>query len=447
MTISPTVADTQHSPVRDSWFDRPLSQRWCVVGWLSAAAVFFGLIQLLGGVSQNDAFESVFSTWAIAHGHLSCAYPPGSADGFPFLAPLYPLLSGGLAAVTRIGHSVPFPSQGDLGSHCSSAVAVMSRWSAQTNALSPTVHLGYLSWLVLMAGLIAFLRASGRGRCGWEPTTLILVACVPPVFMCIQRFFHPEDLLAMGLILGGLACVRRGWWVWAGVLLGLAVTSQPFALLVLAPLMVVAPVNRRVRFTGSAIGAAAIVVVPLIVMTAGRVIKAITGPGYQAVTEKTVLADTHLHGPLLFVPSRIVPIILAAALAWWALRRLGPRVLEPVSLVSLIATSLSFRLIFEVNLYGYYFMAVALLLVVLDVLYGRIGVRLVAWLALVTLVFDPLPWGNDPLTHALPLWLWQTLLVPIAVAMAARPLITARPEGSYQGLVVRDDRGTIPADT
>jgi uncharacterized membrane protein len=287
------------------------------------------------------------------------------------------------------------------------------------------VRLGYLGWLALMAGVVAILRTSGRGRRGWEPATLVLLACVPPVFMAVQRFFHPEDLLAMALALCGLACVRRGWWGWAGVALGLAVTSQQFALLVLAPLFVVVPRSRRLRFTVSAIGAAAVVVFPLVAITSGRVVQALTGAGVTPSTGRTLLSIMHFHGLPLFALSRILPLLLGMALALWAVRRLGLRVLEPIGLTSLIATSLAFRLVFEVNLFGYYFMAVAVCLVLLDVLSGRIRGRLVVWLALVTFAFDPLPWGHDPLIQAVPIWLWQIVLVPSAVVLAVGPLLSA----------------------
>jgi hypothetical protein len=123
------------------------------------------------------------------------------------------------------------------------------------------------------------LRASGRGRCGWEPVTLLLVAIVPPGLLCVRPYFHPEDLLALGLALGGLACTRRGSWAWAGVLLGLSFTSQQFVLLIIAPLVVVAPSNRRLPFAGSAIISAMLVVGPMILLTSGRVIASVTGGG------------------------------------------------------------------------------------------------------------------------------------------------------------------------
>jgi hypothetical protein len=112
-------------------------------------------------------------------------------------------------------------------------------------------------------------------------------------------------------------------------------------------------------------------------------------------------------------------------LASWAARRLGSALLEPLPLASLIATSLSLRLVFEQNLFGYYFMALAVMLAVLDVLRGRISLYLVGWLALVALGFSPLPWGFNPLSQMISLGVWQVVLVGIAVTLPAGPFTSA----------------------
>jgi hypothetical protein len=380
---------------RNTWLDRPLSTSWCALGWICALAVFILMSRLLGGPSQGDVFESVYSTWAIAHGHLSCAYYPDSNSGLPLIAPLYPLLSGGLAALAHIGSGVPFPSQVALGPHCSSTLMATFRWSVTSGAPLPTYALGYVGGPVLMGGVVALLRATGRGRRVWEPTVLVMLACIPTVWTPLVQFFHPQDLVAMGLALGGLACARRDWWFWAGVLLGLAVTSQQFVLLALVPLVVVAPKHRRNRFVGAATGTAALVVLPVLVATSGRAFgPAILGSGNTRSFGGTVLWELHLHGALLVGASRIAPILMSMLLAWWALRRLGPSVREPLPLVSLVATSLGLRLVFEQNLFGYYFMALTVSVIMLDVIGGRIRGQLVAWIALVALAFSPVRWGD-----------------------------------------------------
>jgi hypothetical protein len=245
--------------------------------------------------------------------------------------------------------------------------------------------------------------------------------------MPLEQFFHPQDVVAMGLMLGSLACVLRGRWGWAGVLLGLALTAQQFPWLALAPLMVVAPTSRRFRLGGGAIVAAAIVDIPLIVVTSGRALgPALFGSGSSpASVGGTLLWELHLQGASLVAFSRVMPIVLAMVLASWAVRRLGAGMLEPVPLISLIATALAFRLVFEVDLWGYYFFATSVSLLVLSVIRGRVRWYLLAWLVLVALAFNPTAWGSDVFAQDVPRWLWQVILVPSVLAMAADPLIAA----------------------
>jgi hypothetical protein len=408
------------------WFGEPVSSLSCVLGWIVATVVFVGFTRLLGGPSGGDSVVSVYSTWAIAHGQIACAYPSAKVGPFPFIAPMWPLISGAISALFGVGHGVPFPSQVAMGPHCSKAIASMWRWSQRSGAAAPTLRIAYLSWLFVMAGAVALLRASRRGRQRWEPATLILLACAPPVWISLEQFFHPCDLVTVGFILCSVAFVRRGHWAWAGAILGLAVMTDQFALLVLAPLVVVAPTNRRLRFIGGAAAVAALVALPLMVITSGRAARAIVlGSGDTKSAGGTVLWELHLHGAELVACSRVLPIVLSVVLAGWAVRRLGSGVLEPVPLVSLLATSLALRLVFEVNLWGYYFMATTVMLILVQVVRGRFNLWLIGWIVLVTLVFDPPPWRNDSFGHAIPVWLGQITLVPLALVLAVAPLIVA----------------------
>ena len=129
---------------------------------------------------------------------------------------------------------------------------MISGWSIGAGALTNTLRIGYVGWFVLLGGIVSFLRASGRRRRGWEPATLLVVACLPPVWLCLVEYFHPQDLIAMGLALGALACARRDSWVAAGVLVILAFLSQQFAILVAVPLLVLAPAKRRPAYVAAA---------------------------------------------------------------------------------------------------------------------------------------------------------------------------------------------------
>ena len=52
-------------------------------------------------------------------------------------------------------------------------------------------------------GAIAMLRTSGRGRCRWEPAALIVLAGISPVWTPLLDEYHPQDLVAVGLVLAG----------------------------------------------------------------------------------------------------------------------------------------------------------------------------------------------------------------------------------------------------
>ena len=359
----------------------------------------------------------------------------------------------------------------------------MYHWAQNSAAIFPTIGLGYVSWFFLIAGIVSILRASGRGRSGWEAFGVIFIALVPIVWEPLLLFYHPQDLVCLGLSLAGAACALRREWFWAGLLVGLAISSQQFALLVLAPLAVVAPGKDRWRLLGSSAVIVVVLSLPFIVATSGRALHSVLlGTGDSVTHGGAILWEAGPRGAALVFFSRIVPILVGLAIAWFGLRRLGPKVREPLPLVSLLATSLSMRVLFEEGLYGYKFMALAVMLVILAIVEGRIRGQLVAWLALATLAFNPIPnglainartwgihvaaavplaflvvglgimaydaahrrirwyliawfviaacivlqwppWSLDIVRAQLPLWLLQLLLVPTGVAMAVAPLV------------------------
>ena len=471
-----------------AWLDRPLSQWWCTLGWLASTAVLVAIVQFCGGPAPGDAVYSTPATWAIAHGQLACAFPPNHI----LISPLYPFLSGGVAAITHVGHGVPFPARAALGPHCDNAVRAIGGWSARAGALTNTLRIGYVSWLILMGGIVSFLRASGRGRCRWEPATLLVVACLPPVWYCLVEYFHPQDLVAMGLALGAMACARRGSWVAAGVLVTFAFLSQQFAVLVAVPLFAFAPARGRRAFVAAASTTAVLALGLLAALTSSTAVGlALEGTGNTGGSG-TVLSLLHLHAAILVVCSRGLPIAFSFLLSWWVLRHFGEKsALQPAVLVSVVALSLGFRLVFEQALYGYYFMALAVSLVLLDVVIGRVRQSLVCWLAMVSLVYLLSPihsqavlrrstWGhdvqmaltplvimlailviavrivgrgprrgylvwtglivgallawpstNDPFRH-LPNAFWQVVLVPLGLALAAKPLLDLARQGNEQ---------------
>lgn len=410
-----------------SWLNQPLSNVWCVVGWLLATLLFVEITRRLGGITSGDAGDSLNTTWAIAHGRLSCSYPPGNQFGLPYSAPLYPLVSGGLAALFRIGHQTTFPASAALGAHCATAVSAMYQWSLHARALETTLQLGYVGWVALMIGAVLVLRSCGRGSCRWEPLTLLLLAITPPVIMCLHEYFHPQDLLAVGLILGAVACVPRGNWVLGGIVLGLAFASQQFALLALAPLLVITPKGKLLKFITGTLGSIVVIVTPLALFAPKAAIGAALAGSGTTWTSATLLDLTRLSGPGLFFFSRFLPIVGSMVLAWWTQKHLGSRIFEPIPFLSLLASSLSLRLFFEVNLWGYYFMAVSVFILLLDILRGRLRWSFLVWLVLIMVAFHPVLGSNSSWetssTPLAPLWAWQLILAPFATLLASSPLI------------------------
>ena len=419
--VAPGEQDDQWLPALSERLNRPLTERLCIVGWL-ASIVLFVAVFAVTGPPISDTHETIYGTWAIAHGDIACAYPSVGQPGEPPPPPLYPLLSGGIAALARIGHGTPFPSAAALGPGCDKGLAAMDLWFPRSGALTPTTWVGCASWLVLMAGIIAWLRASGRGRRAWEPVTLLVIALLLPVFLCVQTFFHPQDLLALGLGLAALACARRDRWLIAGILSALAVLSQQYALLIALPLFVVAPTPKKIPLAGSALLTGAIVVIPLTVMTSGRALRAIAlGTGDNPSEGGTVLWETHANGAAAVLLFRVAPIVVSVVLSWWVARRIGSSTLAAVPLISLIAVSLSLRLVFEANLFAYYFMALSVTMVLLEVTRGSVRRTAVAWLAALTLVtshisvlpFGPTRWGGYVQKDLIPLLIGGAALLAI----------------------------------
>ena len=143
-----------------------------------------------------------------------------------------------------------------------------------------------------------------------------------------------------------------------------------------------------------------------------------------------------------------------------------------MALLSLVALSLGLRLVFEQQIFEYYFMALSVSLILLDVMRGRVRGTLVAWLLLVPTVFlgeieglgdldHPLrvvaillavgvvvpqalrgapfrnlapfialaatsvaSWSTSPLLYHLPAWFWQVVLVGWGIALAGASLLT-----------------------
>jgi hypothetical protein len=329
----------------------------------------------------GDTWESAVPALAIEHGLLECAYPARAESAVP---PLYPLVAAGILAVSRAGNG-PLPVTWEVAVSCDKRGGHGSVHASEW----PFLLTGLVGWPVLAVGSILVLGAGGLRRTRWELFALGLIACLPFVAGALLPFFHPEDLLAMGFILATLGVAARDRWGAAGICIGLACCSKQYALLALIPLAVVAPREKRVRFTAGCVVTAAIVVVPLLAAVGRGMARSLLGSYATTQSQGTLVATLHLHGAPLTLVSRVLPLVVAACVAGAARIRLGRTLLRPAPLSALVVTCLALRLVFEVSLISYYFLATAVGIVVVDALSFRLRGWTIGWLLAVAAFYPP----------------------------------------------------------
>ena len=378
--------------------ERPVRPFAIVMGWIGSTMLFLLVATGLGGPTEGDSAEVVYGTWAVAHGHLACVYPAtgghlpqGFADPFALAAPLYALVSGVVAAALRIGHAVPFPSGHALGPGCANGFNAIYHWSTTSAAILPTVRVGYVTWAVLLAGVVYLVRATPLRATGWEVVAGFLVALAPPVVMCLTYYFHPQDLLAMALVLVAVGAWLRGHHLVGGVWLGLALAAQQFAVLAVVALLVLSERDRIVRLLGGLVAAVAVVDGTFVAVSGLRAVKTVLFGSSRVGSSVsahggTVVFALGLHGVADFLLARVAPIAAAALVAWLVRRRVGR---SPRAVVGALSAAMLCRLVFEVNIFGYYFMAVMVGVVLLEVLRHQVGRDVVALVGLFIVSFDP----------------------------------------------------------
>jgi hypothetical protein len=414
-----------------AFFGKPVSTTRCVLGWLFATGLFLACASIWYTPSVADSVESMVPAVALEQGSLHCAYPAQVMSSVP---PLYPVIAAGVMEVTRIGTSQA-SAYLFTGPHCAEPSGGPS---PQPFSAKQLFLLGFVGWPILLAGFVTLLRVSGRGRSRWELLCICVLACTPAVADPIIEFFHPEDLVAMGLILLGLAAAIRRRWLVTGICVGLACCTKQYSLLALAPLLVAAPRRDRWRLLVAVATVSAAVLVPFVLLAGRGALDAIAATVATPGGTTTLVGRLDLHGFELVAVSRALPLALAAGVAAWARSRLGPALYAPRPLVALLAVSLVLRLVFEVNLYGYYFMATAVALVALDVVVGHLRAETIGWILVVAAfyppVFEPLVLvaGRDALIvqpvlslsglalAVLPLWRLCAYEAPTAAGLGAR---------------------------
>jgi hypothetical protein len=308
--------------------------------------------------ARIDRQEIAVPTYAIASGHPSAAYPP-----------IPPSLS------QRVSYQPPgFPV---------AAAIPVAVWQGLTGGANPSGALTLAGYGAAAMVVIAGGRLVGAGPGGRRREMLFLaVVSVSPFFReALGNYFHPEDVLALGLLLLALSLASESHWGWAGVALGLAFGSKQWVLLAVPPLIAMAPGRRaKARLLGAAFGAVALVYAPFILLKPAAAWQVFRGPVPVAggfVPQTTIvgmLREAPFHVPLAYVNdmARLLPLLFATVVtAVWVLvisRRYGTVARLPIeNVLGLLLACVAFRLISDCIALSYYALPLMVLIAVADI--------------------------------------------------------------------------------
>jgi hypothetical protein len=397
-----------------------------------ACAIFVIVIFVRGGPNpaETDAHAVTFPTTAISHGDLRAAQrltlvpnPPG-----------YPLLMAPLVVAFRpwIGSprwcdDKPIPEILRTPNLAFFRSILMPCATSLTDHRRPPpiwyrsqAVLALLGWIVLAVGAVMFLRAAGVGRGATEAVLVLALAVLPAASDAIAQTYHPQDLTSVGLACAGLSQALRRRWVLVGVLFGVAFLCKQFAILPLVAVVAAAPDWRaRVRSVVPGAAVVALGVVPFYVVAPVNTVHALTAvfvAGVKLVRTPTLLGVLTIDEQLKIRIARDAPVVASAALGLWAWWRARSRLLTPAPLVGLAVACLATRLVFEVGILNYYFLAVGVVLLLLDLTCRRPPLWSAAWI--VTARFA-LPWFVPHAPEGLTAGVFLVIaLVPIGLGLA-----------------------------
>ena len=361
---------------------------------VTAAACFVVIVAVRQGPpSGGDTVPLTAVSSAVAAGDLRAAAsvsslpnPPGYALWTSPLLAAFPSWVGGATWCTTpkraeaLHRDQANPSDPTLArdvNECGSAGTTLPPWYRSQGVL------GLGSWLVLALGGLALLRAGEADSVGRQAGLLAFLAFLPAASSAIVQLYHPQDIVSLGLALGGLALTLRRRWVPAGMLFGAAVLTKQFAVLLLLPAMVAAG-DRRARTT---LGVWAAVVfgagiLPFLAVDPRATLENLSGFSAGGATAgQTVLTLLGVTGTVASAVARDAPVLFAAGICVWAARRAGNRPDPPTQLVALALVCAGSRLVFESVVFPYYLLAASVLFFLLDLVARRSPHRSLVWCA------------------------------------------------------------------
>ncbi len=243
--------------------------------------------------------------------------------------------------------------------------------------------LGLFAWLVLAVACLSLLRATGADTVGRQAGLLVFLAFLPAASSAIVQLYHPQDIVSLGLAVGGLAQILRRRWVLAGMLFGLAFITKQFAILVLLPALAAAPdLRARVRLVVPSVAVFGAAILPFVMTAPRATLDNLSGfSAGGAAAGSTVLTLLGVTGNVASAVARDAPVVFALGASIWAARRLGRSLGRPEALVALTLACVGSRLVFESVIFPYYLLATSVLFFMLDLVARRSPYLSLAWSA------------------------------------------------------------------
>ena len=230
----------------------------------------------------------------------------------------------------------------------------------------PFVTLHPTAWLLLgpyeiLIGCTAVFACDALAEhLGMSPVRRVVLCVAEGVVLwpVLVLWGHPEDALALALAVYAMALALDGRWTGAGWLFGAAVATQPLVVLMLPVLLAMSGKRHApALLLRSALPGALLLAAPLAAQfhpTAHVLLSQPNFPGIDHATPWTALAPrlggTGKDIAVAGGPGRVVALLAACVLGWWA-RRWRDR---PDLLVWAAATTLALRCFTESVMDAYY---------------------------------------------------------------------------------------------
>ncbi len=404
------------TPARRPWFPLMSPQQTEVVRWvLRLLALTVIVVVVSTGHRHIDRPGVAASSYAIAGGHLDQAYVPdpgttGQVAGGAFQPPGFPV----------------------------AAAIVIAVWDGIVGPGGAAAALTFAALCTAAVVVIAGARLVGGRQQSLRNEALFLAAmAVTPFFKeSLGDYFHPEDVLALGLVLVSLSLASDGRWLWAGAGLGLAVGSKQWALLVLPVLLLMAPERQaKSRLATGTVAAAAFLYVPFMLISPQSAWQVLRGPIpvpgglVPQTTLEGMLREAPLHVAIGQVNdlARFLPLLFAALLVVvWAQRASRSRLVSGQGpdldqVVGLLLICFAFRLVGDCIALSYYALPLSVLIAIAEARRGRTPLLAIA--SSFTLAFW---YGTHVPKHLLGPWAGAAVFTFLIAAIAGGALLIVR---------------------